>query len=89
MTWFTGTVAFICIWWVALFAVLPWYIRRAPDEDLHSGPGAPENPRIKQKFIATTILSVVLWFGLYALVDAEVINFRDMAEKMAEQDRYM
>lgn len=86
MDWFSGIVVFLCIWWTALFAVLPWGIRHSKEKEAHIGPGAPENPDIKKKFLMTTLVSAVLWVGVYLAIEANLINFREMAEKMAQSD---
>lgn len=90
MTFFSGLVVFLCIWWTAIFTVLPWGnapepgVEQAPNEFF--GKSAPANPRIKQKFIITTVLSVVIWLVVYALVESEIVNFREIAEQFARQD---
>lgn len=72
MDWFTGTIVFLLIWWLAIFTVLPWGIKR--DET-----GKPDDPRLKQKLLVTTLVSVLLWLIVYALIDAEIVSFREMA----------
>ncbi|HRQ60201.1 MAG TPA: DUF1467 family protein [Alphaproteobacteria bacterium] len=90
MTFFSGLVVFLCIWWTAIFMVLPWGNdpepgrEQAPNEFF--GKSAPANPRIKQKFIITTVVSIVIWLVVFALVESEVISFREIAEQLAIQD---
>lgn len=72
MDWFTGIIVFLLIWWFSIFLVLPWSIKR--DET-----GKPDDPKLKQKFLATTALSVLLWVIVYALIEADLISFREMA----------
>jgi predicted secreted protein len=77
MNWFTGIVLFVCIWWTALFAVLPIGTKPAINADATSGwRGAPERPRILRKVIVTTIVACVLWTGSYILIQSDVISFR-------------
>ena len=65
MTFTTALAAFFLIWWVSLFAVLPWGIRSqheggemAPGTD----PGAPANFRLGRKLLWTTAVALVdLW----------------------------
>ncbi len=75
----SGFVVFIILWWTALFTVLPFSLVR--DET-----GKPDDPRMKQKFMITTLFSVVLWGAVYLLVWAELIDFRHLAEVMAQKD---
>jgi predicted secreted protein len=77
MTWFTGCVVYVVIWWTALFAVLPFGTKSQQSADNVSGwRGAPENPRILSKVIATTIVAAVLWIGVWFLVQSDTISFR-------------
>ncbi len=77
MNWFTGIVVFVIIWWTALFAVLPIGTRPMPQADVSSGwRGAPERPRLLMKVIVTTIVSIVLWGGAYALISSDYVSFR-------------
>lgn len=90
MTFFSGFVTFMCIWWTAIFMVLPWGNNPEPGEAQAAneffGKSAPANPRIKQKFMVTTVLSIVIWLIVYALVESDVISFREIAASLARQD---
>lgn len=81
---FTGIFVFLLIWWTALFAVLPFGLKA---QGVHlTGAGAPENPKIKQKFLMTTLVSVIIWLIIYALIAADIIDFHDLAKTMHEKD---
>ncbi len=82
MTIFTGIVLFFLIWWTALFAVLPWGVRG----QMESGTGAPEKPHLLRKFLITTALAAVLWCIVFAMIEMDVIDFRETARRMAEED---
>lgn len=90
MTFFSGLVTFLCIWWTSIFMVLPWGNDPEPGRELAAneffGKSAPANPRIKQKFMITTVLSIVIWLAVFALVESDVISFRDIAASLARQD---
>ncbi len=73
MDWFTGIVVYLLIWWTALFAVLPWGLKR--DET-----GRPLNLDIKKKIIVTSVVSFALWTIVYILVRSDLISFREMAK---------
>jgi predicted secreted protein len=76
--WFNGCVLYVLIWWVALFAVLPWGIRPQPDPDALSGwRGVPEKPHLLRTVIATTIVAGVIWLLAYWLVSSPYLSFRD------------
>lgn len=79
MGWFLSIVVYAIIWWTALFAVLPIGIRPDAQGDPEAGGwrGAPVQPRILQKVIITTVVSTVIWLGVYWLVQSDWISFRD------------
>jgi predicted secreted protein len=77
MHWFTGVLLFVCIWWTALFAVLPIGTRPVARADDRSGwRGTPEQPRLLRKVIVTTIVAVVIWTGSYLLIQSDYVSFR-------------
>ena len=67
---FTISVFFV-VWWTVLFAVLPWGVQSHHEAGIDPGdggdPGAPVDPKLKQKFITTTWISTVvmvfIWFA--------------------------
>jgi predicted secreted protein len=63
-----GVVAFVIIWVVVLFTVLPFGVRQPDETEEGHMPGAPDNPRIGMKFVVTTGITAVLWAVLYIVV---------------------
>lgn len=59
----TAIAIYFLIWWIMLFAVLPWGVRAQGEADAPPGtdPGAPTVPRLRAKLIWTTIASGVVW----------------------------
>ena len=78
----SGIIVFLLIWWTALFAVLPWGVRRNTGPVEEGIQGAPQNPRIKQKLIITTLLSILLWGIVFILIEIDIISFRELAKGM-------
>ena len=76
MTWTSGVVLFVLIWWMVLFTVLPWGIRRAGDEDKGHDAGAPLKPRLWRKAAITTAISAVLWGAAYWVVESNYLSLR-------------
>ncbi len=64
MGWVTALALFFLVWWVVLFAVLPWGVRPPDNPGLGHEPGAPEFPDLKKKFWITTGVSL----GLMAII---------------------
>jgi len=80
MTLATGIAIYVVVWWVVLFAVLPWGVE--PPETLVPGQAdsAPENPRLLLKAAVTTVIAGVIWAGIYLVVRSDWISFRDMVQ---------
>ena len=75
MNWFTGVASYVVIWWIVIFATLPIGVRPAEDE-MGKAAGAPANPRLGIKALATTLISAVLWGILYAITISDIWSFR-------------
>jgi predicted secreted protein len=75
VTWTSGIVLFVLIWWMVFFAVLPWGIRRAGDEALGHDAGAPMRPRLWLKTGVTTGITLVLFGIAFWLVQSKSISF--------------
>jgi len=81
VSWFTGVLVYVIIWWLVLFMVLPW--GALPPETPETGhePGAPARPRLWRKALVTTLLAAVAWLGVYGLIQGEVIQFEGAIPK--------
>ena len=77
MRWPTGLAVYFTIWWVVLFAVLPWGVRRDEEGPPGAEKGAPQNPRLWLKAGVTTLVSAVIWLAIYALVESSLLSFRE------------
>ena len=80
MGWVTGISVYVVVWWVVLFAVLPWGVRTPVQPEPGIANSAPERPRILLKFAATTLVAAVVWLIIYAVVQSDLISFREMAK---------
>ncbi len=78
MNWYTGLATYAIIWWLVMFMVLPWGVRRIEPKDLGEGddPGAPAKPRMWLKAAITTVASGVIFALVYLVVVSGVISFR-------------
>lgn len=77
MTWVQGVVAYVIIWWLVVFAVLPFGVRPLARDDIGHAAGAPANPRLALKAAVTTLLAAAIWLGFYALVNSDLIPLRE------------
>lgn len=82
MSFTSGLAIYFIIWWLTLFAVLPWGARSPHEEGLGVEPGtvasAPLRPRLAVKFAATTVVATLLFGLAYWLVTAGPIALDDI-----------
>lgn len=66
-----GLAIYFMIWWIILFAILPFGMRRTQEEAGEvvpgSEPSAPDRPRFIRVIILTTIVATVIFSGYLAL----------------------
>ena len=67
-----------------MFAILPWKNHLAADAEPGMMFGTPANPQIKRKFVITTLVAAVVWLGLFALVETNVLSFQSVLEDPAD-----
>ena len=73
----TGVAMYIMIWWVVLFAVLPFGTKPVAQADKDTGwRGAPERARMWRKVLITTILAAIVWAGFYLIIRSDWLSFR-------------
>lgn len=82
----SGLFVYFIVWWTALFAVLPWGNAPQDKPQIGNAPGAPANPRLKMKLIATTILSAIIWLAIAFLMKMDIIDFHEIAFSMMRED---
>ncbi|WP_436641807.1 DUF1467 family protein [Microbaculum sp. FT89] len=67
----SALAVYFVLWWIVLFAVLPWGVR-SQEETGEVVPGstesAPERPLLVRKLIATTVVSAVIFAILYVVI---------------------
>ena len=78
----TGSiVVYVIIWWIVFFSVLPIGIKhdKKPFTNNLEGidPGAPKNPNILKKFLYTTLITTVIFAGIYYIVVSDHFNLRE------------
>ena len=66
----TAFAIYFVIWWIMLFAVLPWGVRsqhEAGNVAHGTDPGAPAIPRLWTKLLWTTLVSALVFGAAYAV----------------------
>ena len=78
----TAIAVFFLIWWVVLFAVLPFDVRSQHEGgDIAPGtdPGAPAIPRLGRKLLWTTLVSAVIFAGFYVVYVGHLVTLQELA----------
>lgn len=88
MGFVSGIAMFLVIWWTVIFAVLPWGIRDAIGQNTEGlASGAPQKPQLRKKFLMTTIVASVIWLIAEALIYFQVVDFRELARQVTDQQQ--
>ncbi|MBW3098882.1 DUF1467 family protein [Pseudohoeflea coraliihabitans] len=78
----TGFAVFFIIWWLMLFAVLPFYGKRSQADADDVTPGtvesAPAAFRFSAVFLRTTLVAAVVFAAYYVLTVYAGITFADV-----------
>jgi predicted secreted protein len=82
MSWTTALAVYFIIWWVVLFAILPWGVR-SQAESGHvvpgSDPGAPAIPHLGAKLVWTTLAASVVFALLAFAYLTRLVTLDDLA----------
>lgn len=79
----TAIVVFIMIWWLTLFTVLPWGVRRTANPEEGHDQGAPARPMLVRKLLITTGITLVVFGVFYLVVEKSGLSLRELAERFA------
>ena len=81
MSWKTILAIYIILWWIVLFAILPWGVRTQEPSEVIPGtdPGAPTAPALGTKVMWTTIVSAIVFALFYAAHASRVLTLDDLA----------
>ena len=74
MSWATGLMVYLVIWWTILFAVLPLGVKRVENPGRGQDRGAPERPSSCARRSSPSLVAAVLWIGFYFLHQADFVQ---------------
>ncbi|HXD15300.1 MAG TPA: DUF1467 family protein [Xanthobacteraceae bacterium] len=77
----TGIAIFFLIWWIVLFAVLPWGVHSQQEDDAvapGTDPGAPAIPNLRRKLVWTTLVSVVVFAACYVIYVERLVTLESL-----------
>ncbi|MCR9221923.1 MAG: DUF1467 family protein [Alphaproteobacteria bacterium] len=72
----SGVVVYIIIWWLVLFMVLPFGVRRDEAPETGHDPGAPKVAMIGKKMLITTAIATALFALYFAIVYFDLVTLR-------------
>jgi predicted secreted protein len=78
----TGIAVYFIIWWVVLFAVLPWGVRSQHEDGAMApgtDPGAPAIPMLARKLTWTTLVASVVFALCFLVYKYRLISLDDLA----------
>ncbi len=78
----TAVAVYFLIWWIVLFAVLPWGIRSQQEQgEIGRGtdPGAPAVPRLVAKLVWTTLAATVIFAACYVIYENRLVTLDGLA----------
>ena len=82
MAWTTAAAIYFIIWWLVLFAVLPFGVRNAAEEgvtvEAGHDPGAPTELGMGKKLLWTTLVSAALFAVCWALYVYRLVTLEDL-----------
>jgi predicted secreted protein len=82
MTVSTGVAIFFLIWWVVLFAVLPWGIRSQQEDGVvtpGTDPGAPALPKLRRVLVWTTVVSIAVFAACYVIYVDRLVTLEGLS----------
>jgi predicted secreted protein len=77
----SSVAIFFVIWWLCLFLVLPFGVRSQHEgEEITPGsdPGAPQQPLLLRRALATTVLAAIVFTGVYLYFGVYGLSLEDM-----------
>lgn len=78
----TMLAIYFLIWWIVLFAVLPWGVHSQHEgSEMASGtdPGAPIVPRLRLKLIWTTIVTTIVFVAFFIVYSYQLVTLEDLS----------
>ena len=75
----TTLFTFFITWWLVLFTILPFGVKRVENPEERTEIGAPEKPQLWLKMGITTAVSIIFTGILRVCMDAGLISLKDLA----------
>jgi predicted secreted protein len=87
MSWISVAAIYFIIWWLVLFATLPFSLKTQDDEGetvLGTVSSAPQGPHMLRAVLRTTVVSLLIFGALYILTKVVGLGIDDIPRFMPE-----
>ncbi|HTV68434.1 MAG TPA: DUF1467 family protein [Rhizobiaceae bacterium] len=81
MAWISAFAIFFIIWWLVLFAMLPFSLRTQDENDdvtLGTTPSAPGGPHMLRAIVRTTVVALIIFAVFYVLTRVYGFTINDI-----------
>ena len=81
MTWVSVAAVYFILWWIVLFATLPFGLKTQDEEEdvtLGTVSSAPGGSHMLRAVVRTTIISALILAGIYLLTRGLGLDFNDI-----------
>lgn len=89
MSWISFAAIFFIVWWLVLFAVLPFGLRTQDEEGevtLGTVPSAPRGPHVLRAMVRATIVTAVICGAFFAVTRGLGYGFDDIPRIVPDFD---
>lgn len=89
MSWVSILAVYFILWWLVLFATLPFGLRtqdEAQDVTLGTTASAPKGAHVARAFLRTTIVSLVIFALIYGVTVYSGFGFDDIPRVVPDFD---
>jgi predicted secreted protein len=89
VSWVSAIALYFIVWWMVLFAMLPFGLKtqdEAEDVTLGTVPSAPRGPHMLKVVVRTTIVSLVICGAFYGLTRGLGYSIDDIPKFVPEFD---
>jgi predicted secreted protein len=79
---------YFVVWWIVIFAVLPWGVRTQDEEGevvMGSASSAPSHPRLVRKAVVTSLVAAIVTFLIWLVVDYYGWSVRELGALFAPE----
>ena len=87
MTWVSVAALYFILWWLVLFATLPFSLKTQDDDGdvtLGTVSSAPKGPHMLRAFLRTTIVSALILGGFYGVTKGIGLGIDDIPRIIPE-----